>query len=37
VLITGLPYPPLKDPRVELKRGYLDEELRRKGRNSQLR
>ena len=25
VLITGLPYPPLKDPRVILKQRYLDE------------
>lgn len=25
VLITGLPYPPLKDPRVMLKQRYLDE------------
>ncbi|XP_043245532.1 regulator of telomere elongation helicase 1-like [Amphibalanus amphitrite] len=25
VIITGLPYPPLKDPRVVLKRQYLDE------------
>lgn len=24
VIITGLPYPPLKDPRVILKRRYLD-------------
>ena len=37
VLITGLPYPPLKDPRVELKRLYLDDELRKKGRGSSLR
>ena len=25
VLITGLPFPPLKDPRVILKQMYLDE------------
>lgn len=25
VLITGLPFPPLKDPRVILKKRYLDE------------
>lgn len=25
VIITGLPYPPLKDPRVKLKQKYLDE------------
>ena len=25
MIITGLPYPPLKDPRVVLKRQYLDE------------
>jgi Rad3-related DNA helicase len=25
VIIIGLPYPPLKDPKVELKRKYLDE------------
>ena len=25
VLITGLPFPPLKDPRVMLKQRYLDE------------
>lgn len=25
VLVTGLPYPPLKDPRVVLKRNYLDQ------------
>ena len=30
VLITGLPYPPLKDARVELKRQFLDERLRKK-------
>lgn len=24
VVITGLPYPPYKDPRVVLKRQYLD-------------
>lgn len=24
VIITGLPYPPLKDPKVILKRRYLD-------------
>lgn len=31
VIITGLPYPPLKDPRVMLKQKYLDEaRLRRK-------
>jgi len=28
VLVTGLPYPPLKDPRVELKRQFLDERMR---------
>jgi Rad3-related DNA helicase len=37
VLITGLPYPPLKDPRVELKRAFLDEELRKRGRSASLR
>jgi regulator of telomere elongation helicase 1 len=37
VLITGLPYPPLKDPRVELKRAFLDEELRKRGRSATLR
>lgn len=25
VLVTGLPFPPLKDPRVILKQRYLDE------------
>ena len=30
VLITGLPYPPFKDARVELKRQFLDEQLRNK-------
>ena len=25
VIITGLPYPPYKDPRVVLKQQYLDE------------
>lgn len=28
VIVTGIPYPPLKDPRVILKRQYLDERLR---------
>ena len=30
VLITGLPYPPYKDARVELKRQFLDDQLRMK-------
>ena len=30
VLITGLPYPPYKDARVELKRQFLDDQLRTK-------
>ena len=30
VLITGLPYPPFKDARVELKRQFLDDQLRAK-------
>lgn len=25
VIVTGLPYPALMDPKVKLKRGYLDE------------
>lgn len=25
VLVTGIPFPPLKDPRVMLKKRYLDE------------
>ena len=28
VLITGLPYPPYKDARVELKRQFLDDQLK---------
>jgi len=31
VIITGLPFPAFKDPKVELKRAYLDE--KRKVRN----
>jgi len=34
VIITGLPYPPLKDARVELKRQFLDDELKKNGRNA---
>jgi len=30
VLVTGLPYPPYKDARVELKRTFLDDQLRGK-------
>jgi len=30
VLVTGLPYPPFKDARVELKRQFLDDQLRAK-------
>ena len=30
VLVTGLPYPPFKDARVELKRQFLDDQLRGK-------
>jgi len=30
VLVTGLPYPPYKDARVELKRQFLDDQLRGK-------
>ena len=30
VLVTGLPYPPFKDARVELKRKFLDDQLREK-------
>ena len=30
VLVTGLPYPPFKDARVELKRQFLDDQLRSK-------
>lgn len=33
-IITGLPYPPLKDARVELKRQFLDDELKKKGKSS---
>lgn len=31
VIITGIPYPPLKDPRVMLKRQYLDDWSKQKG------
>lgn len=31
VIITGIPYPPLKDPRVILKRQYLDDLARGSG------
>jgi len=34
VLITGLPYPPLKDARVELKRLFLDDTLKKSGKTS---
>ena len=30
VLVLGLPYPPFKDPRVELKRQFLDDQVRAK-------
>jgi len=34
VLIMGLPYPPLKDARVELKRQFLDDEMKKAGKSS---
>ena len=30
VLVLGLPYPPFKDPRIELKRQFLDDQVRAK-------
>lgn len=36
VIITGLPYPPRKDPRVVLKMQFLDE-MREKSREGQVR
>ncbi len=33
VIITGLPYPPYKDPRVVLKKQYLDESKMKNVRN----
>merc|ERR1719219_639779 len=33
VLVTGLPYPPFKDARVELKRQFLDDQLKMKKGN----
>ena len=29
VVVTGLPFPPVFDPKVRVKRGYLDEQLQR--------
>lgn len=36
VIITGIPYPPLKDPRVMLKRQYLDDWSRHQGTGEAL-
>jgi regulator of telomere elongation helicase 1 len=36
VIVAGLPYPPLKDQRVILKRRYMDEQLKRHTQNHSL-
>ena len=34
VVITGIPYAPAKDPKVVMKKSYLDEQLRKPGKKN---